>query len=95
MQILRCESFLDGTLGIVEVAPNGNHLDILPLLGDHLLTLYGRYALVRVEHLNHRALHVGKAFEGSLPCVAGRGSQYQGLTILAPLLQRKGEQMGK
>ena len=87
------EDALDSSLGLVEVARDGAHAQVLPRHGGHLGPLNGADALVGVEHHNRNAGHVRKAGERRGAGVAAGGGEDQDAVAAALLLHGAAHQL--
>ena len=82
-------------LRVVEIAHNGAHAHVAPLLGDHLELLDLGHPVLGIKHQNSGLIHVAKALQSGLARVAGGGDQNTHRLFLVVLLQGRGQQMGQ
>ena len=86
---------LYATLCIVKVALDGQHVDVVTLLGSHLQTLNLAGAAVGIENADLGAGYVGEAFQRGLSGIAGGGHQNGNGLAVSVLFHGAGHQVGQ
>ena len=90
-----CENFFDGGLAVVEVALDGDDVNVIALLRAHLQFLHFGYAVVGIEDHNLNAVGVLKPFKRGFARVARSCYKHQNFLLdtadIATLSQKIGQ----
>ena len=98
LALRRAEDLLDARLTVVEIALDGNHVDVVPLLRAHLELLHFGDAVIGIEHHDLDAVGVLEPFKRSLARIAAGGDEDEDLfldpaqiTALSEKVRKHGE----
>ena len=89
------EELFDPALGIVKIAPNPQHMGVVPLGGGHLQGLNVADAAVGIKHGAAGAGHVSKALQSGLARIAAGGYQNADLPALVVFFGGQGDEVGQ